>query len=95
MQRRRAAGLTQDALAEQVGLSKNHISNIERGKNLPTTKFLLRISSVLGETPDYYLMGKTSQETDGITSLVKRLPPLHQRALRRMLEVYLDEVGGF
>ena len=70
MQRRKTAGLTQDELAEKVGLSPNHISNIECGKNLPTTKFILQVCSILGETPDYYLLGKVGEDTDEITRLV-------------------------
>lgn len=56
--RRKAAGLTQEALAEQIELSKNHLSNIERGRYLPTIETLLMICDALGQTPDYYLIGK-------------------------------------
>ncbi len=93
MQRRKSVGLTQDDLAEQIGLSKNHISNIERGKNLPTTKFILQICGIMGETPDYYLIGKISKETDDIMSLIKRLPPESQHVVRRLIETYLDEIS--
>ena len=53
MQRRKALKMTQEELAEQVGLSKNHLSNIERGVYLPTTQLVLRLCAVLGETPDF------------------------------------------
>lgn len=92
MQRRKTAGLTQDELAEKVGLSPNHISNIECGKNLPTTKFILQVCSILGETPDYYLIGKIGEDTDEITRLVRQLSPDSQRVLRRLLETFQDEV---
>lgn len=35
--RREIAGLSQEQLAEQLNLSKNHISSMECGKSLPTT----------------------------------------------------------
>ncbi len=92
MQRRKTAGLTQDELAEKVGLSPNHISNIECGKNLPTTKFILQVCNILGETPDYYLLGKIGEDTDEITRLVRQLTPDSQRVLRRLLETFQEEV---
>lgn len=57
--RRKAAGLTQEALAERIGLSKNHLSNIERGRYLPTIETMLLICDALGQTPDYYLIGRS------------------------------------
>ena len=92
MQRRKTAGLTQDQLAEKVGLSPNHISNIECGKNLPTTKFILQVCNILGETPDYYLLGKIGEDTNEITRLVRQLSPDYQRVLRRLLETFQEEV---
>ena len=93
MQRRKALGISQEELAERVGLSKNHISNIECGKSMPTTRFILRICDILGETPDYYLIGKITEETDRISELAKRLPNESQRVLRRILEIYLNQIA--
>ena len=86
MQRRKTAGLTQDELAEKVGLSPNHISNIECGENLPTTKFILQVCSILGETPDYYLLGKVGEDTDEITRLVRELTP----DLKRVFDCWVN-----
>lgn len=89
--RRKAAGLTQEALAEQIGLSKNHLSNIERGRYLPTIETMLMVCDALGQTPDYYLIGKISPETDRISQMVKRLSEDSQRILFRLIETYLEE----
>lgn len=89
--RRKAAGLTQEALAEQIELSKNHLSNIERGRYLPTIETLMMICNALGQTPDYYLIGKISPETDRISQMVKRLSEDSQRVLYRLIETYLEE----
>lgn len=89
--RRKAAGLTQEALAEQIGLSKNHLSNIERGRYLPTIETMLMICDALGQTPDYYLIGKISPETDRISQMVKRLSEDSQLILFRLIETYLEE----
>ena len=84
-------GLSQEELAEKIGYSKNHLSNIERGKYNPTTSFLIEICNVLGETPDYYLIGKPSKETDKATYLIQNLPSNQQSILIKLLECYLNE----
>lgn len=94
MQRRKALGLSQEVLAEQVGLSKNHISNIECGKYLPTTKLIFQICDILGQTPDYYLIGKISEDTDHVFSLIKCLPMDSQKILCRLIETYLEEISS-
>jgi len=44
---RKRKGLTQMELAELVGVNRFHISNIERGKSLPSVKLLIKIANVL------------------------------------------------
>ena len=90
MQRRKALSLTQEQLAEKVGFSKNHISSIERGKYTPTTQLIFRICDIMGETPDYYLIGKPSGETDKVTDLVKRLPPQSQKMAYILIKTYIE-----
>lgn len=94
MQRRKALGLTQEELAEKIGLSKNHISNMECGKYLPTTKVIVEICNILGETPDYYLLGRISETTDRISALLKSLPIDSQKIVYRLIETYLDEISS-
>lgn len=90
--RREMAGLSQEQLAEHLNLSKNHISCIECGKSLLTTKCLVALCNVLGATPDYYLTGEITPETDTITTLVKRLSPYEQKKLTQLLKAYLSDV---
>lgn len=93
MQRRKALGLTQEELSEQIGVSKNHLSSIERGGYLPTTQVIMRLCTVLGETPDYYLIGKISTQTDELSALIKRLPESSQKILCRLIAIYISEYG--
>ena len=90
--RRELAGLSQEQLAEKLNLSKNHISSMECGKSMLTTKCLITICNVLGGTPDYYLIGGIIPEADTITTLAKRLSPYEQKKLAQLLTVYLSEV---
>ncbi len=49
---RRAAGLTQEALAEQAGISADTISELERGVNLrPRTDTIELLADALGLAP--------------------------------------------
>lgn len=89
--RREAAGLSQEQLAERMELSKNHISSIECGKSMVTTKGLLALCDVLDGTPNYYLIGELSPEADSITSLIRLLNPAEQKTLIRLLNAYLEQ----
>ena len=75
MQKRKAYRYTQEQLSEMIGYSKNHISSIERGHTTPTTEFIFLICDVFNETPDYFLIGKNSEKSDELTSLINSLLP--------------------
>lgn len=52
---RKRAGLSQDALAEQIGVSRQAISKWENGEALPETSKLLPLSHALGVSIDWLL----------------------------------------
>jgi transcriptional regulator with XRE-family HTH domain len=87
--RREVAGFSQEQLAEKLELSTNHISSMECGKSLLTTKRLLNLCDILGGTPNYYLLGEIEPEADGITALIQKLSPSEQETLCRLLVAYL------
>ena len=45
---RKAMGLTQEQLAEKVGIDYKYLSKIENGLHLPNYKTLLKFTSILG-----------------------------------------------
>lgn len=90
MQKRKSCGYTQEQLAERIGFSKNHISSVERGIYTPTTQFIFRLCDELGETPDYYLIGRSNGKTDRITDLIKGLSPKTQDIMCRLIETYIE-----
>ena len=49
------AGLTQVQLAEMIGMSHKHLSNVERGMYEVRTDGIKRISEALGVSSDYLL----------------------------------------
>ena len=91
MQKRKSCGFSQEELAERIGYSKNHLSSIERGKQLPTTQFNFQICNILGETPDYYLIGKVTSEVDEITSLFGQMSSHAQNLALKFIKDYLAD----
>ena len=55
--RRKNFKISQNALAEIVGISNNHMSNIECGREKPSLDVLIAICNALKITPDYLLLG--------------------------------------
>ena len=92
-QRRKECGYTQSELAEKIGVSENHISDMERGKYAPTTNVLLKICSTLGGTPDFYLIGQISAETDELSELIRRMPAESQSLMCKLIKTYLENIN--
>ena len=51
---------------------------------------LFKLCTVLGNTPDYYLIGRISPEASKLTSLIMRLSPNEQEMLEALLKVYVQ-----
>lgn len=56
---RKRKGMTQEELSEQIGIGKNHLSNIENGKKEMGISTFCRIVSVLGISADELLQRST------------------------------------
>ena len=55
--RRKELNIKQSELAEQIGISNNHMSTIECGTGKPSIDAFLNICDILKVTPDYLLLG--------------------------------------
>ena len=53
---RESKGLTQDAFAEQIGTSKQHVSRWETGDLVPSTATIVKISNKFGVSPSYFFI---------------------------------------
>lgn len=53
---RKAAGLTQDQLAEKIQVTSNYVSHIESAIGKPSTDVLVRLASVFGVSIDLLLL---------------------------------------
>ena len=63
LQFRRALGLSQEQLAEQVGVSRQSISKLETGQSAPELDKLVALSRVFGVSTDE-LLGNNSQKQE-------------------------------
>jgi transcriptional regulator with XRE-family HTH domain len=57
-ERRKTLGLTQQQLAEALGVTPQHISVIEQDKRAPSLSSLARMAEELGVTIDFLVVGK-------------------------------------
>ncbi len=68
-ERRQALKITQQDLAQSVGMTPQHISAIEQGKWAPSVTLLPKLAEELGVTTDYLLSGKESLVTDTVPAI--------------------------
>ena len=61
---RGTAGLSQEGLANELGLSRQAVSRWERGEALPDTENLIALADLFGVTLDELVRPKASAETD-------------------------------
>jgi transcriptional regulator with XRE-family HTH domain len=75
---RKVAGLTQEVLAERVGLSRPSVTNIERGNQQIPLHMLEAFASVLGVKPCELLPENTRSKTEDQIpkELADKLEPL-------------------
>lgn len=60
--RRKAAGYSQEALAAELGVSRQAVSKWERGEASPDTDNLIALAGLYGVTLDELLFGKASPD---------------------------------
>lgn len=55
--RRKALNMKQSELAELLGISNNHMSSIENGKQKPSLDAFIKLCECLDVTPNHLLLG--------------------------------------
>ena len=65
--RRKAAGLSQEALAAQLGVSRQAVSKWERSESSPDTDNLIALAALYGVSLDELLYGETAGDGNGGT----------------------------
>lgn len=92
---REQKNLTQEQLAEIIGMSNNYISNIERNHSIPSLETLLKICNALQVTPDYVLMDSiyTSKEyiKDEIAEKLQLCSKKNIKIILKFINLLLEE----
>lgn len=87
-ERRKGMGLTQEQLAEQMDVSIQMISNLERGVKAIRIDNLVRLSQILNISTDYILTGQqTSRDLNALAEQIAQLNP-DQRGMIETLIAY-------
>jgi transcriptional regulator with XRE-family HTH domain len=68
-QRRQILKITQQELAQALGVTPQHISAIEQDKRAPSVTLFPKLAEELGVTTDYLLSGKESLVTDTVPAI--------------------------
>lgn len=89
-QRRKELTITQEKLAEQMDVSVQMISNLERGKKAVKIDNLIKLSTVLRVSTDYILTGKR-QETAGLSKKFDQLSERDYKLVEAMVGILAGE----
>ena len=96
---RKRAGLSQEALAERLGVSRQAVSKWETGEALPETGKLATLAAALGVSVDWLLSEDESEESQAWSGdWTEGLPKLLKKAARRwgwLAGVYYALLGLF
>lgn len=101
MELRRTRGLTQQQLADALGVSRDIIGYYEAKAKNPTAKFIQKVSDFFNVPVDQLLNGKHGHRSrPGRTSklerqleLVRKLPKDQQKAISTVLDLALQNVA--
>lgn len=76
--KRKEKGLTQEQLAEQVGVTNKAVSKWETGKSMPDVSIIQELCKILGITVTTLLNGEESKEEDLIFKLLWMIKKIKQ-----------------
>ena len=89
-QLRRARGMTQDAMAEQLGVSPQAVSKWENDQTCPDISLLPKLARFLGVTVDHLLTGEQEEKLQ-----MQTVPDTqHKRVEDMVLRISVDSLDG-
>lgn len=85
--RRKALRMTQEEMAEKLGVSTQMISNLELGKKAIRPDNLAKVCALLGLSADYILTGASTQTAvDAVAEKLTQLTPEELRIVSNMID---------
>ena len=89
---RKAKALTQDEVAEQMGISASFYTNIERGTRFPGVHLLYRLAKEFDvDIGSLFLKGEDDGSLDNILSMLYDKPSDFIRSMERLVRVSVEE----
>lgn len=91
--RRQELGLTQEGLAERVGLQGTAVNHFESGRRSPSLGNLIRLADALDCSIDWLVgrkVGGTGESETGLVAAYRRLSPAAQKMLVRIARTLGD-----
>lgn len=95
--RRKELGITQEKLAESLGVSPNHLSGIETGAQNPSIGFFTDICEDLDVTPDYLLLGSMHSDSvpEDIADSLRLCSPDDLELIRKIVNIFVERNQTF
>jgi len=91
---RKDRGLTIAQLAERIGVSTAHLSQVERGVKNVNNHLLTRIAEALRVPPSTLIANQTDQDTLALSLLIDRLSPADRERVRAFAEALMLSPKG-
>lgn len=93
--RRIALGVTQESVADQVGITLRWYQRIERGENTVSIDTLLALSRVLSVSIDYLMFGELANSlnnpyADIVSKITDKLSPGQRENAIKMLQLFAE-----
>jgi len=85
-------GLTQEQLADRMGIARSYVSHVEGGKRRYDQLFLEAASEALGCTPADLIMRDPTQQ-GSIWSIWDQIPAQQREQAARVLETFVKKTG--
>jgi transcriptional regulator with XRE-family HTH domain len=85
--RRKQLRYTQERLADEMNVSLQMVSNLERGNKAIKIDNLIKISSILGVSTDYILLGRnTESDVSNVNGKLSMLSDADLRLVEHMID---------
>ena len=92
---RERAGISQEQLAEHIGVSVTSVSNIERGANYPSFENFIKILNFIGASPDEVMLDIVEKaqvtKTNELWDNIKNLDLEKKKKILKVVEILIKE----
>lgn len=90
--RRKELGFKQYEVCEMIDVNYKYLSNLETGRSAPSLELIMSLCNALKTTPDYLLIGTTSESPydKDIASKIASMSDDHKRIINGMISLISD-----